>query len=234
MCDTFMANATEDNKEEKTSAGASQEEKQSDQQKADDQAGQADVQNDDQGDDKIDYAAELAAKQRELEQAQHTIIDLRRKKEQPIVQKEESVDEDTVDQKINDGLSKIQQQLASTAIASTLATLSDDPDERKLIMFHYQNSIKQSGITPEAILSDLENAKTLANRRKLLRENAEIKRAVATKKTINNSSQGSNQDKPEVEIANAPKLSEAEVALLARRGLKPTDVKVLSSTVTKR
>lgn len=217
-----MADATEDKKEDKTSADASQQEKESDKQESEKTDSQADGGTNNQ----IDYAAELEKAQAQLSQAEHTIIDLRRKK--PEQKEEGSVDEDAVDEKIkaglSEGLSQIQQQLASTAIASTLAGMSSDPDERKLIMFHYNNSIKQTGITPESIVQDLENAQILANRRKLLRENTEIKRAITTQNTISNGGRGSNQDKEEVQ-EQGPKLTAAEIALLARRGLKPSDVK---------
>jgi hypothetical protein len=223
-----MANSDEDKKEDKTSAPASEQEKESDETKVDDTTKQADAEKN----DKIDYAAELEKAQTRISQAEHTIVELRKKKE-PVTE-EPSVEEDVVDQKISEGFSKIQQQLASTAIASTLASLSDDPDERKLILFHYQNSIKTTGITPDAILTDLENAKILANRRKLIRENSEIKRAVIAKNNTTGAGAGSNQDKQEVEAQPTVKVTAAEAALLARRGLKPENVKVSSSTAAKR
>ncbi len=228
-----MANATEDDKEDKTSADASQQKKESDEKKPDDQGDQADDQNDDQGDEGIDYAAELEKVQDQLKQAEYTIVDLRQKKGGKKENESQSTDEDVVDKKIDERMSSIQQQLASTAIASALGSLSDDADERKLILFHYNNSIKTTGITPEAILSDLENAKTLANKRKILRENAEIKRTIITKNSMGSGGRGSNQDKKEAEQPTV-KVSDAEAALLARRGLKPSDVKVNTTTAARR
>ena len=226
-----MATQAEDKKEDKTSAPASEQEKESDDTKADDTADQADDQKKDE--DQIDYAAELAAAQTRIAQAEHTIVELKKEKKAP-VKEPENVDEDVVDQKIDQRFSALQQQLASTAIASTLATLSSDPDERKLILFHYQNSIKQTGVTADAILADLENAQILANRRKLVRENSEIKRALIAKNNTSSGGRGSNQDKKEAEVRTTVKVTAAEAALLARRGLKPEDVKVSPATAAKR
>ena len=225
-----MANANEDDKVDTTTPDASPDKKESDETKVDDTTEQADAEKNDEG-EKVDYAAELQKAQTRISQAEHTIVELRRKKEP----EDQNVDEDVVDKKIDERFSSLQQQLASTAIASTLASLSSDPDERKLIMFHYQNSIKPTGITPDAILADLENAQVLANRRKLIRENSEIKRAVIAKNNSQGAgSRGTNQDRPEAQVQPTVKVTAAEAALLARRGLKPENVKVQTSTVTKR
>lgn len=215
-----MANQAEDTKEDKTSAPASEQQKESDGKKVETTTDQADDQKNEA--EETDYAAELVKVQSQLKQAEHTIVDLRQKKA-PEKKAEESVDEDAVDQKIDQRFSALEQTLASTAIASTLTGMSSDPDERSLIMFHYNNSIKKSGTTAEAILADLENAKVLANKRRILRENAEIKRSIAAKNTMSNGGRGSNQDKEEVQ-EQGPKLTEREIALLARRGKKPSDV----------
>src|SRR5665213_156732 len=130
-----MATANEEKKVVTPTPEASPEQKQSDEEKADEAAKLAEAEKNEQ----IDYAAELEKAQTRISQAEHTIVELRKKKEQVVVVPENE-EEDDVDKKISDGFSRIQQQLASTSIASTLSTLSDDPDERKLILFHYQNS----------------------------------------------------------------------------------------------
>lgn len=219
-----MATANEEKKEDKTSADASQQKKESDKAKADDQADQADDQNDDQ-EEPIDHAAEAEKLRDQLGKAEHTIQQLKKDKKQPIIA-DDSEEQDDVDAKIEKGFSRLEQHIVARDIASTLASLSSDPAEREHIKAVYDLRIQKSGFTPEAILSDLEAAKTLANERKTTRENKEIKRAIIAKKNTTGAGGGSNQDKAEAEEKSTVKVTDAEAALLARRGLKPTDVKV--------
>jgi len=62
----------------------------------------------------------------------------------------------------------------SDYINEILDKVAISDSEKKLIKYHYENSIKQSGFTRAAILADIENAKILANREKLIRENEEL------------------------------------------------------------
>jgi hypothetical protein len=106
-----------------------------------------------------------------------------------------------------------------------LDRLASDPAKRQLILFHYQNSIRQTGFTRAAMENDLQNALILADKPRIIKENSEMKQTVKAKNSMTSSARGSNQDFNTPEKNNKPKLSAEEKALLARRGLKPEDVK---------
>lgn len=158
----------------------------------------------------IDYKAELEAAQKRIGQAEYKIEELKRKEKQH-----------TVDEFEEEPMAPRQD---SAGLAALLMQISQDPSERELIMFHYENSIKKTGDSPASILSDMENAKVLANKKRLVSENAELKRTLRTKQTIQNTSVGSNQDRSSG-VEETVKLTKEEAALLARRGLSAKDVK---------
>jgi len=92
------------------------------------------------------------------------------------------LDEDTIAERIKaDVLAEMENKdkareidRQSDYISEVLDKVATSDSEKKLIKYHYENSIKQSGFTRAAILADLENAKILANREKLIRENEEL------------------------------------------------------------
>lgn len=135
----------------------------------------------------VDYKAELERVQGQLKKAEHAIIKAKQsKKEEPIEEQEEDelpdVD-DVVDKAVQKGLSKIHSDLADDTIDDTLDNLASDADERKLIKFHYENSIVRSGISRASIKEDMRKAKLLANAPRYERENKELEETVRAKTT---------------------------------------------------
>ena len=178
----------------------------------------------------IDYEAELEKAKKQLGQAEFTIQKLKKQGKKPA---EEAVDETieenrgelTVDefekkleQKFEQKLKSFQLEQTRDLIDSSLESLTDNPKERELIKFHYENSLNHSGYSRQAIKADLENAKLLANRAKLVAENRELKEALKAKGSISNTARGSNQDKltPEDE----PTFSPEEMNLLKMAAAK--------------
>ncbi len=226
--------ANEDTKVEKTTDPASDQQKQEDIKKEDDDtSSQASGDKNDQKNDDVDYAGEFQRVSTQLQQAEHNIVELRRENKDLKKGKSEDQDDDDsdeVDKKIDQRFSRLEQQLAGNSVAATLAGLSSNPDERKLILFHYENSIKKSGLSTDAILSDLEKAQALANQKRILRENAEIRRTIQTRQNVSNNNRGTNQDKNTGEDGGGVRLTDREKALLARRKLTAKDV-VAKATV---
>jgi len=174
---------------------------------------------------KIDYKAELEKNQSRLSQAEHIIVKLKREKKE---EEESFVDNEDIEEKVNEAVDKklniLTKDLVGDVVESALDAFSTDPDERELIKFHYENSLRPSGVSRTAILADLRRAKLLANESALLSENEELKEALKSKRSISNVGMGSNQQKATYE--EGPKFSEAELALLRRRGIDPKKVKI--------
>lgn len=183
----------------------------------------------------IDYAgqleAEIAKKNRQLEQAGHVIQKLKEEKkdpETPEAPKEEpqlletpSVDLDTlVDQKVASHM----QGLVADTVDMIAESLTDNEDERKLMVHYYENKVQKSGFTRAQIREDMELALAMANRAAITRENIALKDAVRTKNTIVNASRGSNQDRFEPAAPGLP-LSEADKKAMAHWNLKPEEIK---------
>lgn len=128
---------------------------------------------------------------------------------------------DLVEEKLNE----FKKEITKTTFEELLEKTSDDEDERALILYHYENSIKQTGFDKKSIASDLETAQLLANRKKIEKENNEMKLSLKNKSQITNSGVGSNRAEKSLP---AIRLTTAEQGLLDRtnvlrekRGLKP-------------
>ncbi len=127
------------------------------------------------------------------------------------------LDESKILDRIDEKFAVLERDTVATNVASVLASISSDSDERKLILHHYQNSIQRSGISPEAILADLETAKFLANRRRKERDSQEIERIAVNKTTVSGTSAGTNQDRHTKSGVQLSKFSEQEKTLMSRQ-----------------
>ena len=151
----------------------------------------------------IDYAAELEKAQSKLEKAGNTIEKIKKEnKELKIDDDEYIVYHEEIDKqveaKVAETMNSVRTDLASDTIESTLESLSANVDERALIKHHYENSLKQTGFSRQAIMQDLQNARLLANRQTLSKENTELKAALTAKASTGNSSRGANLDKANI------------------------------------
>lgn len=171
--------------------------------------------------EEIDYKAELDAAKRQIKQAEHTIVQLKKdskeEPEDPWGVDEEPDTEKLVDSKVNERM----QVFVEDAVDEAIDGLSENPDERKLIEFIYNNKLVKTGYSRKAIKADMEQAYLLANSKRFMTESTELKRTIATKKTITNAGSGSNQDRPE----STPKFNEADKRLMDAFGVDPSQVK---------
>lgn len=183
----------------------------------------------------IDYKAEaealktqLAEKEVALAKAEGTIVDDKRKKKEGGSVYQE-MDEQELDKRIEQRASAIvHQTLAETTseIVDELLEAIADPSERELTKLHLENSVQRTGYTRKAIRQDIENARAIANKKRVVAENVELKDAIIARNTAGKGTGGNNQDPLPVPGADtASKLNPAEEALLARRGLTAKDVK---------
>lgn len=165
-----------------------------------------------------DYKAELALEKERTKKAEGKIVELKRElKNTPVEDLDDVLANEDLDKKIDD---KVEQRVSALTsglvedfVNTELDSLTTNPDEKELMKYHYENTIRKTGLSRSAIKNDLGKAKALANSGKIMTQNAELHAALVAKKGIVNSS-GSNQDKgePEPEFNGTP----AERKLLER------------------
>jgi hypothetical protein len=224
---------TEETKVETTTPPASEETKSQEEKASDADETAKDSASESESNEKpeIDYKAELEAqlaqKNKQLSQAEHTIEQLKKAKKEdaPPATEETSQEFITAEEltrqiearnkaELAEMESRIKREMSEATIEEELSRVSSNLDEQALIKFHYENSIKQSGFTRSAIQQDLARARLLANEKKLTIENEELKEALKAKNSTGNASQGSNQDKTVPE--DEPNLTPQERSLMKR------------------
>lgn len=177
----------------------------------------------------IDYAAEYEKVSKQLGQAEHVIETLKKK---PVVETDPD-DEPPVPATQPDVATLVREQVSAAmgtvtadTVDSILESMTDNEDERKLIFLLYDKKIQKSGFSRADIRTDLNLAHAMANSGKIAKENSELRRTVATKKTIVNTASGQNQDRYEpVTTQNTSQFSEEDLKVMAHYGIKPEDVK---------
>ena len=217
-----------DEEEEVNKPEASQEDVQEEEQEAQDT---------EQDSQEIDYKAELEKakailekKEKQLGQAEHKIVELKKQKKEEVDEFDEfdEFDEEEVEDKsqdvkevIREELIAFKREMSSERIDETISKLTDNPDEIALIKHHYENSIKPTGFDKESIAIDIQNAYTLANAQKVLKQNNELKEALKAKKTISGGTGGSSVDKAVKSSGYPDTLSQADISFLKSQGITP-------------
>lgn len=201
------------------------------------EASQEDVQEEkdtEQDSQEIDYKAELEKakailekKDKQLGQAEHKIVELKKQKKEEFDEFDE-FDEEEVEDKSSDvkevlreELTKFKREMSSERIDETISKLTENPDEIALIKHHYENSIKPTGFDKESIAIDIQNAYTLANAQKVLKQNNELKEALKAKKTISGGTGGSSAGKAVKSSGYPDTLSQADISFLKSQGITP-------------
>lgn len=201
------------------------------------EASQEDVQEEkdtEQDSQEIDYKAELEKakailekKDKQLGQAEHKIVELKKQKKEEFDEfdefDEEEVEDESLDVKevLREELTKFKREMSSERIDETISKLTENPDEIALIKHHYENSIKPTGFDKESIAIDIQNAYTLANAQKVLKQNNELKEALKAKKTISGGTGGSSAGKAVKSSGYPDTLSQADISFLKSQGITP-------------
>ncbi len=153
----------------------------------------------------------LADKDRELTQAQHTIVTLKKSKEEQKPAAQE-VDIEAIETK---ALSKAQEEIEKFKVEQSkdtfddiLATFTLTPEEKEKVRGVYDNSIVKTGFNKESIRKDLENAFIIANKAKFESTMSELRQAAISKATQSNGSASSQETdrKDENNLSDAEKL----------------------------
>ena len=194
------------------------------------------AQDTEQDSQEIDYKAELEKakailekKDKQLGQAEHKIVELKKQKKEEVDEFDEfdEFDEEEKDNRpdvkevIREELISFKREMSSERIDETISKLTDNPDEIALIKHHYENSIKPTGFDKESIAIDIQNAYTLANAQKVLKQNNELKEALKAKKTISGGTGGSSAGKAVKSSGYPDTLSQADISFLKSQGITP-------------
>lgn len=149
----------------------------------------------------VDYKAEFEKLQKQKEQAEYTIMQLKKKK------KEEKQD-DTEDEKpdiietINEKMSEIEARLMADKRDAAIAASAKSEDEAKVINWYLDNRIKPSGNLSE----DIALAKTLANRNLVEKNFKALEETVREKGSFGGAGGSGSQpgkEKPDVSLSDA-------------------------------
>lgn len=183
--------------------------------------------NDEKVSDEDYYKEELDRLQKERDNYKQGLLNAKEKlKERK--ENENIVDEDLeerlakrIEETVLQAQSKWQLDRIQDDITNTIKDYSNNDDESQLIKYHYENTIKQSGTSKQAIDEDVKIAKLLANRKKLELENEELAIALRAKTTVNKerSASGQKMNRDNYDM----KFSDADLALLKRRGISPKE-----------
>jgi hypothetical protein len=171
--------------------------------------------------DGVDYASELAKVKKQLGQAEHTIVELKKKKDEtgePQIDIDEIVAD--IKEQARQEVEKVKNELTADTVEDHLASISNDPAERELIKLHYEKTINKTGTSRAAILADLQNAKVLANKPRFDKLMSEANRSADTKASIPSGAASGHQTDSPTELSAA---EEKAIQAMAQRTGKPVD-----------
>lgn len=162
------------------------------------------------------YAELYESEQRAREKAEKLIVKMKRERKSQEVDDLDEEEEPELDDKITQA---VRAEFTREVVDEMLGTLSSNENEKKLIRYHYENTINPSGVSRGSIEKDLRRAKLLANETLYSNKATELIEEDLKKASITNSSLGTNRDvrKPKQKV----KLTAQERAILQRRGIDP-------------
>ncbi len=176
-----------------------------------------------EGDEYKAMAEELKAENeklsKNLSQAEYNIEKAKKEKKEA----QENNDPDAV-RRLEEEIKNLRSDLVTRDLQTHLSSI-EDPNKRELVKHHYENTIRQTGTDSASIQADLRKAESLVEAERLKRDNAELEASVTSKNTVSGSgSTAGKKIKGDVDNRNIS-LSDADKALLQRRGLSAKDVK---------
>lgn len=159
-----------------------------------------------------EHAKELARLKQESESKDKKIADLSYKvREQKREEKKEET-QDTSNFVTKEDLVAHERRILSVQVDTEISKVADSESEAQLIKYHLENSVNSSG----NITEDVENAKLLANKRKIFQENK-----MAKKEAISNQNKGTGSNSSQKkQTKQEPKLSDTDKKAITMGNLK--------------
>lgn len=166
-----------------------------------------------------DYKEELERIKTERDNYKEGLLNTKDK-----LKKEKAKNTDTSELNVDEIKESIRQDAVEDTIADILDDISTNDDEKELIKHNY-NRLEKSGYSKSNIIKDLEDAKLLANSKKIYRENKELQHSLLSKQSISNSGGGSSMKRSyEPEAKLKPKEQVLMDRTNARRALRGQDL----------
>lgn len=188
----------------------------------------------------IDYKAKYEEEQTKLKKAEFTLYKKNKaakaKVQEPVEEEDVEVEDDYDTAQDVDVKTLVQQEVDARMGAmhedvyeSTLTQLTNNPDERKLIDFIYNNRITKSGVTRSAIQKDLADAQLLANAQKYRKTASEMGEALKAQRAKGGTSTGTNLDKPQPVQDLSRLFSKADYDFMKKKGWSDAKIKEIAS-----
>lgn len=149
-------------------------------------------------DDQIDYQALYNEEMERRKRAEKAIEKSKKKaktEEEDSYLEEPDDIEDRISNVLDQKLSSFRQDMMTNTVEDVLDSMSSNDAEKKLIRFHYDNTINKTGYTKGDILNDMQIAKAIANRKKIEKDQKEARLSKQNSESYSNNSQGSNLSK---------------------------------------
>jgi len=142
--------------------------------------------------DEIDYKAKFEEAEKTIRRRNKKIVKLKEQKKEN-VEEEEEEDETKVD--------VVLKSLREDTIEDAIDAVTSNPDEAKLIRFHFDNSLNLTGYSKKEIIANIGYAKAIANQGKALtKANIISKKAKSDKTAGSPEFAGSPQNKKTVKV----------------------------------
>lgn len=183
--------------------------------------------NNDQGQSDIDYKARAEDLERELGQAKHTIVKLKRGTKEDENDDQSGVDpenlENVVKKVLNESKEADQLLRINEVLDEEITKITTNPDEQKLIRLIYDEKITKGGMSRAEIKKDIEMARAIANYPVVTAKSKEFAESVRNNAGSSPAGgSGGGQFKDDTQISN--KLNSAELSLLQRYKVDPNKV----------
>lgn len=160
----------------------------------------------------IDHKAEIQKIKKQLGQAEHTIEKLKEDKKETKDNTDVSgVTEDKLREMLQESNSNLKRDLNQAQFESELDSISSNEDEKEHISLIYKHRIVPTGNVRE----DLENAKIIANKARIIQTNEELLRSLSSKGNKGDGSTAGQKTQNKV----APQLTPEEQKLAKSFGL---------------
>lgn len=172
----------------------------------------------------FDYEAELKAEKERAQKAEKAAADLAFKlREQKRKESDEEAGDDESDddkpitakqlkQILSENAQQVQKQLQQTAIVDKVSKLAKSDGERNLIIEIHKNRTFPAGMSLD---EQIEEAWVIANRKRLILQNEELKRALSSKETSTTNSAGTYRQSPK---STEPKMSAQDANAIKQAG----------------
>lgn len=136
-----------------------------------------------------------------------------------------------VEERTTELLEEQRRKDSEDVLEEIFSTTIPDPDERALARLIYDNKLVKTGYSRLALAQDVENARFLANKPRLLKENGELARTAVSKQTQGNTSDGVSAHRPQPKEDLSKKFTKADWDFMSR--LKWPDEKIRAAAAAK-